>query len=445
MKSIWTDLKNPIPIKSINNPMKVDVAIIGGGMAGILTAYQLRDFGLKVIVIEKNQVGQGITGNTTAKITSQHGLVYQKLLKKSDLQTARQYARYNEQAIKQYHDMIKKEHISCHFEYQDAYLYDTNKKEALQKEAKIAKALGISADYIEHPSLPFATWGAAVFHNQAQFHPLEFLYTIGQQLEIYQNTQAIEVKGETVTVLNRETRQSYAVTAKHIVVATHYPFINLPGFYFLRIYQSSSYVLALKHAEPVNGMYRSATGNGYSLSNYEDLLLFGGARHRTGVIPKESPYETLRRAVKEFYPKAIEVGHWSAEDCMPLRQVPYIGYYTRFKNNLYISSGFQKWGMTSSMAGATLLANHIKAFGTLDTVFSPQNHSVKADFYPIAKNMTVTVKNLVLPGTAPRCSHLRCSLKWNLFDQTWDCPCHGSKYTKKGRNITNPAKKDLKL
>lgn len=446
MNSVWSDITNPIPLKSLENSMSVDVAVIGGGLAGILTAYQLKSSGLKTAVFEKNMLGEGVTANTTGKITSQHGLIYSHLRNKAGEKSSRQYAHYNEQAIKQYHSIIKKENISCNFEIMDAALYDIQNSDALLKEVAAANKLGISAEFVSNPSLPFQTAGAAVFHNQAQFHPLKFLYGISKDLEIYQKSKALGIDGTTIPVMNMTNGKTHKVKAKHIVIATHYPFINFPGMYFLRMYQSCSYVLALKNAKALDAMYIGTSNSDFSLRNYKDILLFGGGKHRTGVIPKKNPYDTLRHAAKAYFPEAIEVGHWSAQDCMPLRQVPYIGKYFWQKDPVYIASGFQKWGMTSSMTAATILSNQIRNHSKESgSIFSPRNFAIRASAKPVIQNTACSMKNLLIPGKAPRCSHLGCSLSWNPFEQTWDCPCHGSKFDKKGRIISNPAQKHLKL
>lgn len=446
MNSIWSDVTNPVSIKPLEHSISVDAAVIGGGLAGILTAYQLKNSGMRTAVFEKDMLGEGVTANTTGKITSQHGLIYDRLLRKAGEKTSRQYAQYNEQAIRQYRSIIKKENISCDFESISASLYDLHCTAELQKEVRAAKKLGIRAEFIPSPSLPFQTAGAAVFHGQAQFHPLKFLYALSRNLEIYQKTKALGIDQNTISVLNVMNGKTYEVKAKHIVIATHYPFINFPGMYFLRMYQSCSYVLALKNAKVMDSMYIGTNPSDFSLRNYKDILLFGGRGHRTGDIPKQNPYTMLRQAAKAFFPQSVEIGRWSAQDCMPLRQVPYIGKYFWKKNPVYVASGFQKWGMTSSMTAATILSSQIRNEATASgRIFSPGNLSVHAPVIPALKNTADNLKNLLKPDKAPRCSHMGCSLTWNPFEQTWDCPCHGSKFDKKGRIIRNPAQKHLTL
>lgn len=444
MDSIWTKIPQNIPYQTLDGSLTVDVAVIGGGLAGLLTAYFLKDAGLNTIVIEKNRIGEGVTAASTAKITSQHGFIYSRLLKKSGEKAVRQYARYNEQAIRQYASLIKKENISCDYETANAALYDTTNADALIREAVTAKAAGIAAEFTTNPNLPFQTAGAVTFYNQAQFHPLKFLYGIAGHAAIYQDSPAVSVKKHTVEVYNKISQKTHQVQAKHIVIATHYPFINFPGMYFMRMYQSASYVLALKNVPPMDAMYIGTADSDYSLRNYKDMLLFGGGRHRTGIIPDQNPYDKLRSAVKAYFPNAVEVSHWSAQDCMPLREVPYIGRFSNPKDNIYIATGFQKWGISSSMIAATIITNQIQTpVNTLNTVFSPKNKAIRSSCLPVIQNMAVSMKNLLIPRKGPRCPHLGCALAWNPFENTWDCPCHGSRFDKKGRIISNPAQKDL--
>lgn len=205
-------------------------------MAGILIGYMLKQNGIDVILIDAAEMASGNTKNTTAKITSQHDLIYDKLISEFGEKKARQYAKANELAIKKYKEIIKERKIDCEFEEKSAYVYSLNEVENIKKEVEAANKLGISAEFVESINLPFEIKGAVKFNNQAQFNPLKFLKDISSDLVIYENTRALEIK-ENLVITNRGN-----ITANNIVVATHYPIMNAPGYYFIKMHQERSYV-----------------------------------------------------------------------------------------------------------------------------------------------------------------------------------------------------------
>lgn len=239
MESIWTKTCSIPKRETLQNDISTEIAVIGAGMAGILTAYRLQKSGKQVVVLEASRIGSGQTRNTTAKITSQHGLMYADLIHAIGKEKAYQYAMANELAIKEYRKIIQEEHICCDFEDTCAYVYSQN-KDMLLKEADAAASLGLPVSLTDNVSLPLDNISALCFENQAQFHPLKFIKPLADQLTIYENTPVRTVKKHIITT------PKATVTAKHIVFATHYPFVNFPGMYFARMHQERSYVLALK-------------------------------------------------------------------------------------------------------------------------------------------------------------------------------------------------------
>lgn len=228
------------------------------------------------MVLEANRVGSGQTQNTTAKITLQHSLTYQKLTEGSGPQRAAQYARANRQAIRDYWAIAKRLKISCQLEEVPAYLYTRYNPQGLEEEAQAAQDLGIAATLVRKTCLPFPVEAALCFPHQAQFHPLQFLRAVAEPLTIYERTLVRTVEEHTIF-----TGQA-TVTANHIVFASHFPFVNFPGLYFARIHQERSYVLALSHAQKLDGIYYGMDTDGLSFRNVGDLLLLGGRGHRTG-------------------------------------------------------------------------------------------------------------------------------------------------------------------
>ena len=251
----------------------------------------------------------------------------------------------------------------------DAYVYSLDNTESLEDEYNAAKKLGIDAELVDEVNLPFKVKGALKFKNQAQFNPLKFLKPISEKLTIYENTRALDITEEISVV----TKDDIKIKANKIIVATHYPFLNTPGYYFMRMHQERSYVLALENAQDVNGMYKDIDKNGYSFRNYKNLLIFGGVAQRTGENEEGGAYEKLRKAAKELYPNSIEKYHWSAQDCMTLDNIPYIGHYSSKTPDIYVETGFKKWGMTTSMVAAMIISDMIlEKENDFSEIFSPR-------------------------------------------------------------------------
>ena len=287
MNSIWTDDKPRIAAHDKKLPKETEVVIIGGGMAGLLCAYLLEEAGIKTIVLEASEVCGGQTERTTAKITSQHGLIYSKISKAFDEKTAIQYGKINQRAIDEYERIIGRRKIDCGFERLPSYLYTETRDGAylLEKEYLAAKKIGITALLVDKTKLPFSVMGALKYENQAQFHPLSFLDGIVHDLEIFEHTPVLRVQGHRVLTNRGEIR------AKHIIFATHYPFMNIPGYYFARMHQERSYVLAIGISEKegqkradLDGMYYGIDPQGLSFRNADQAILIGGFSHRTGVM-----------------------------------------------------------------------------------------------------------------------------------------------------------------
>jgi glycine/D-amino acid oxidase-like deaminating enzyme len=432
MNSVWSESSNIESFKKLDGDCKCDVLIIGGGMAGVLCAYFLKEQGVDYLLVEGGKIGSGITKNTTAKITAQHGLIYSDLIKNTGEVKAKQYLYANLWAIKKYKELGQK--IPCCFEGKAAFTYSLKDKKKIEDEVRALKKLGFSAEYFNAVPLPLDVKAAIKFNNQAQFNPLQFIAGIVKGLNIKENTFVKKVKASVAYTDNGN------IKAKKIIITTHFPFINTHGFYFAKLYQSRSYVVAYKNAPNVDGMYVDAEQNGMSFRNYNDLLLIGGGDHRTGKIG--GGYEELRNFAKTFYPDAEEKYSWATQDCMSLDSVPYIGRYSKGLPNVFVATGFNKWGMTSSMISAKILCDMIleKPCNEFD-VFTPNRTAFKKQLFI---NLGETLTNF-LSFSTKRCSHLGCSLKWNKLEHTWDCACHGSRFDENGKLIDNPAMKNTNV
>lgn len=431
LDSIWKASCQIPSFPQLEGDTKTDVLIIGGGLAGLLTAYKTAQAGMEYLLIEADEICSGVSRNTTAKITSQHGLIYHRLFKEFGAETARLYYDANEAALKEYRLLCRD--ISCDFEEKDSYIYTVGQPGRLERELEALEQLDINGEYTEKLSLPFSVDGAIRFKAQAQFHPLKFAAELARGLNIREHTTALEFEGNTV-ITDRG-----RITASHIIMATHFPIINKHGFYFIKMFQERSYVLALENAPDMDGMYLDGAKGGLSFRNHDDFLLLGGGGHRTG--KHGGNWEFLESAAKKYYPSAKEKYRWATQDCMTLDGIPYIGQYSRGTHALYVATGFNKWGMTSSMVAATVLCDMVQGKkNPYAAIFSPSRTILRPQLFVNAFEATANLLTL----SKPRCPHLGCALKWNRHEHSWDCPCHGSRFTEDGKLLDNPATGDLK-
>lgn len=451
MESIWKQ-QIVLPQRNIlQEDIHIKNVVIGAGMAGLLTAYLLQEQGQEVVVLEANTVASGQTGHTTAKITSQHNLIYAYLIEKFGEEKALQYGRANEKAIQEYERIIQKEKIACHFRRCSAYLYTEQEEKTaeLENEVQAARLCGIEADFTKETELPFPVAGAVRFHNQAQFHPLEFVKKISEKLTIYEHSRVVRLEDHCVYT------EQGMVEAEHVIFACHYPWILTPGYYFLRMHQERSYVLALETEKSMGGMYLGVDTEGCSFRGIEEngkhILLLGGGSHRTGENIEGGKYEMLRKRAKLWYPSSKEQEHWSAQDCMPLDKIPYIGYFSSDIPNWYVATGFGKWGMSSSMVAAEIIRDMILGLeNENEEVFAPQRFPVTAMSGNLAENTAKAVKGLskqlfTTEGVPSKCSHMGCRLEKNADEGTWECPCHGSGFTAEGKLLRGPAQENLAM
>ena len=431
INSIWTaDVRLP-EFPKLEHDLKTDVLVVGGGLAGVLCAHRLTRDGVGCVLIEADRVCGGVTRNTTAKITSQHGCIYGRLLKQSGAEAARGYWEANEAALREFEVLSR--NIPCDFVRTRSGVYATDDSQILDDERKALRQLGIPGRFAQTTALPFPVTGVIEFPDQAQFHPLKLVSELVKELRIYEHTAARVFSDHTVQT------DGGKITASKIIVATHFPIINRHGGYFLKMYQQRSYVLALENAAQVDGMYLDAAENGLSFRNQGALLLLGGGGHRTG--KQGGGWAELEAFARSHYPASREVCRWAAQDCMTLDGIPYIGQYSARTPDLYVSTGFNKWGMSASMVAALLLGDLVQGIGNpWAEIFSPSRRMYKPQ---LLDNALEAAKHLLTP-TAPRCPHMGCALKWNPQERSWDCPCHGSRFGQDGSLLDNPAKKGLK-
>jgi glycine/D-amino acid oxidase-like deaminating enzyme/nitrite reductase/ring-hydroxylating ferredoxin subunit len=412
MNSYWINSeKNKEKYNKVEKNIETDICIIGGGITGISTAYYLTKENLKVTVLDMGKIGFQTTGNSTAKITSQHGLFYKDLKDSKGEDFARLYYDANEDAIKNIKKIVEKEKIQCDLECQSAYVLAANREEVqkVKDEVEVVRGFGGHAEYLEREDIdknllilnPLA---AIRFKNQAQFNSYKYTIELAKICKnlganIYENTKVVDVRDEK-DYYYLETEDGYKIKAKYLVITTKYPIINIPGFYFMKMYQSTSYGISIPVKEKLfDGMYITSTNPKVSLrmakvdnniikdvvdgniENYakqdkenrkrvkekqnskidnEYVLIVVGADHKTGEkTDLSNSYKKLENIAKQIYPQGKVENYWNTEDCITLDKIPYIGKYSNIWENAYVATGFNKWGITTSNIAANIITDMI--------------------------------------------------------------------------------------
>lgn len=519
-KSIWIESVKKVKYNSLEEDKYADICIVGGGITGLTTAYYLTKLGKSVILLEKNEIGSHTTGNTTGKITSQHGLFYDYLIKSVGKEKAKQYLDANEQAINNIEKIINDENIECDFERVDNYVFtqDKNYLQKIKDEVEAVNSLGFNAEFVTKINVPIKikennvisetkkeligekgdnnsilkpVLGAIKFPNQAQFNSYKYIIGLANRIEenkgeIYEYSKVTQIKEQDNEYIIET--DNAKVRAKYVVIASHYPIINFPGFYFMKMYQETSYLIAIDtEQELFDGMYINVEEPSISLRtaiyNGKRILIVGGMSHKTGgKIDLKQSYEKLEKIAKSLYPDSKILFRWNTEDCISLDKIPYIGEFSSMMPNIYVGTGYKKWGMTSSNIAANIITDEIlgkenkykevfnskrlkpiKNYKELGNMLKEVSYSLiinklrKED--EIIKNINNGEGGVVeiegqkvgiykdkdgnIYAVKPYCTHLGCELSWNNLAHTWDCPCHGSRFDYEGKNLYDPAIKDL--
>lgn len=457
---------------------KCDTVVVGGGIAGVLTAYQLAEKGINVTLLEAERLYAGTTHNTTAHMDCLQGYLYCDLSKES-VQKAALYYESQRDAIDEYERIISKHGISCHFTRSDSFLFTTKNIEKLMTEYDALKASGAPAEFIGASTLlKVHTLGAIKLPRQAHFNPLEFLEGLPKNFEIIESTRILKVDVKDRILYSKDA----VIKADRIIIATGFPIIDVPGFYFLKMYKSHSYTIAIKTAHTLEAMYQGDLQNSLTYRQYEDNIIIGGLDHRSGRVDEDRKYDRLEEKAAESFGASKTTHRWSANDCVTFDGVPLVGAYNKNDNGLYVITGFNKWGMTNAMAGACVLRDIINGKkNKFQPLFSPFRKKTQTGSF--LNNALSTVNNLIIkPISVPSitdaellpdsgdivlhngrkkavykdsdgelhicealCKHLKCQLQFNPNTKTWDCPCHGSRFDIHGKLIVGPATEDLDL
>ncbi len=492
-QSFWLASTPHTQFESLNDDVEVDVAIVGGGIVGITSAYLLKKEGYKVAIVEADRIIQGTTAHTTAKVTSQHTLIYDRLKKQMGEEKAQQYADANESAIREIARIVQEEDMDCDFSWQSAYVFTQQDQFVNQiiKEVEAASSLGIKASFLPEIPLPLKIKAAMRFDNQAQFHPRKYLLALaggipGDGCYIFENSKVIDVKeGIPCEVI---TDGGKKVVARKIIIASHFPCYEALGLYFSRIYPERSYIIAVKAKEKFpGGMYITAEHPKRSLRYQQDdageLILIAGEHHKTGQSEDTSNHYTN---LKNFAENTFQVEdipyRWSTQDYTTMDEVPYIGHLTSDTPDVYVATGFGKWGMTNGTVAALILRDMIlNGDSPWSDVFNPSRFTPSASAKNFVKENLNVAKHLIGGKLSPvpsqidipqgegrilevegqrvgayrdkdavlhlvdtTCTHMGCELQWNSAEKSWDCPCHGSRFTYEGEIIDGPALTKLK-
>ena len=498
-KSYWTEYIDRKEARTYPQAVKDDeteIVVIGAGIVGILSAYELAKRGRKVILLEADRILYGTTGHTTAKITAQHGLFYDELIRQFGEESAKLYYEANMDGLNYLRQIIIDENIDCDFSEQPAYTYAVTDEydKKIRAEYKAYEQLGIDGELLTELPLPFPIKSAVSMNGQAQFHPLKLLSNLLVSFEqmggvIYEQSVVKDIK-EDENGLQAVLENGHQIRGKKIIIATHYPFYDMKGLYFSRLHPMRSYIVAATiDGEIPDGMYISADKPTRSLRYTEydgrKLLLIGGESHKTGQSDDEESYFTaLESFTNEHFAVEDFPYRWSAQDLVTLDKLPYIGQYSSSKENIFLATGFAKWGMSNGAIASQLLCDLVtEQENPYRELFSPSRSesNLKSASTFLKENSNVAkelIKGKISPDDVDpndlkpnegghikfngkragayrnedgslcvldtTCTHMGCEVSWNSGERSWDCPCHGSRFDINGEVIEGPAVSPLK-
>ncbi len=421
-KSIWEDTVSHNSFPKLENDISTDVLVVGGGITGILCAHELKIRGYNVLVVEQDKIARGITKNTTAFITVHHETLYQDVAKKYGLGYAYDYLNLNLMAISEF----KKLSYKYDFDYKEcsSCMYTSIHEEKILNEKRVLNILGYETELVNQLPLEEFSIKLGIKHkNQGELNPLKLINALSKELIIFEKTQIVKLeKNIAYTEKNK-------ITFKNVIIATHYPFINRYGLYFLKLRQKISYMVSINHKE-IEGTYCNID-NGLYFRSYKDNLIVGGYDRDT----KEPCKRLFLKNISSLFDFNLINYSWSNQDIMTLDGIPYIGKYSRLRKNWFVATGFNMWGFTWAMASSIIIADMIDG-GDEIKLLSPKRSIWHKQLFI---NISTAIANM-LRLNKHRCTHMKVALKYNKIDNTWECPAHGSRFDNYFNVINDPAK-----
>ena len=407
-----------------------DVLIIGGGLCGLLCAYYLTNAGANVLVCEADRIARATTARSTAIVTSAQDVLCRDIAKRFGQSAALDVMRERNHALESYRVLAKK--LGCKYNERDYYLFTTDKASELAYEHELLKQLGFESELLAKMPLNIPMNAALKFTGQLQLDPLDFSAHIAKGLNIREGTRVTELTPYGALAQNKS--GEYKIRARRVIIATHFPLPKIKGLFALKLYQQRSYVIALEGVPDIGGMYEDIAEDGAYLRMYGEYLLLGGGDHRTG--KSGGGFDPLMHYKNKHFPHAKAVASWATQDTVSLDGLPYIGRLCKTDERVYVATGFGGNGFIGSMMSATILSD--MALGRKNAaakLFDPSRSMLSAQLF---KNIGSSLVDYLTP-TAKRCPHLGCALKWNADEHSWDCPCHGSRFSEHGDLLNGPA------
>jgi glycine/D-amino acid oxidase-like deaminating enzyme/nitrite reductase/ring-hydroxylating ferredoxin subunit len=482
----WTLDSPTVPdLPSLAEDLECDVVVVGGGIAGLASAWYAAQAGRSVVLLEASTVGSGVTGHTTAKVSALQGTVYKSLGLRHGGYVARQYAAAQRAGLEALCALVEEEGIDCELERLPAYTYATpgQSRRTLESEARAAEKAGLGVALVTDPPLPFETIGAVRLDDQAQVNPgllMRGWCAAARDLgvRVFEHTRVTKLRHR--GGLRVETADGHVVRAKDVVVATHYPVFDR-ALLFPRVKVSREFAIAAPAPERLTGMFYGL-GNGPSIRTWRGDLVFSGRMFRPGSGAQEEALVALERDAHEHVPGLGAVhSRWAAQDVTSHDGLPYVGRMVATTAHIHVATGFRGWGMTNGVAAGLAIAGRITGEQpSWSRVLEPARTMLPTGLPKLVHEQVTVGKELVTgfaPGHAPkeissedleagegavmrvdgheravsrddtgkvhvvgaRCTHLGCLVSYNQPEQTWECGCHGSRFAQDGTVLSGPA------
>ena len=487
METIWTKDYRDFNLPMVNEDIETPILIIGGGIAGLMCAYNLMKINKKFILIDAQKLARGVSAYSTAQVSIAHDNLYDEIKNKHKTKIALEYYESQLEGLQIIKDIIKEEKISCDYQEESTIIHAKEDKNLITiiNQYNLLKRYG-NINLIKSKSKTFKYKLALEFPNQFIFNPVKYMnciidILIEHKCELYENSRVTKIK----KISNRYEvmiNDDYYIYPDKIIMACHYPIKNPDNLYFAKIYQSKSYAVSFKTKLKIDANYVCLDEPYFYIRKYDkETLIIGGCDHFTGISTKnKNYYELLIKKIYELDKNAIIGYKWFTQDCMPIDSLPYVGYYSYSNPNIILVTGFQKWGFTNSHIAAKNVVNILND--------SPDNYLFKTHRWTLLRDLKSTLRmiihsvngliisklnvskhdlNNIKIGSGKvmkykginslvyresenefiilknKCTHMGCSLIWNDIDKVWESKCHGSIFDKYGKVIYGPATKDL--